>query len=804
MHAVYRVAAGNGAEFIVKLLPVEAGLDPEAIVLATARAAGSQLVIPSEYGTTGDGAQAYEIQRFFGGGNLADWLATQRAVATTATRQRIVRRLVEDLLPVLRSFEPQTASPVQLVHGDIKPTNILVEGDTLDSLRFWLADLEALRILDSARPPRVTPRYAAPEGQSSSSDYWSLGMVCLECLLGEHPLRNLDNAAVLRLIRGSWNPRADVRRVLRAEDRALIGGLVERNHETRWRPQELQRWLDEDSEIIREGLARCSEIRAREPYVIKGESCRTALDLARALIESGEAEHLGRPELRNWLIEQIQGGDIVARLDALNSDQNLNPHMRLLEFCFSITGDARALWQGRRISRADIDAEARTIIVSDETAGETATDGRAALEWLESLLDGECERFFLDKLRRTSRLLEKLSHAVTSYSEAWTVAVQSGAPEHARPERAEMLAEALRAACSLPLRRALLEYRRELAEMPFLVLLDAWMRAFGTDLSQLTIAQLLVFRRLNPLGRQDALSGRIVLDGYVGDEPSRQLVGHSEPIIWQNTQRQLMRGLVPVAGAQVEEVQEGRRVCGGRQTPYQLDLATDLASFRRWLSGLRRRWLLPRQPVGNTTLASDDALQRRTPSIHIRMLRVSEPLAASLGLDYAGTEYYMAIVRWDSARQPNTFLRIRRAGLWVTETRLRSPRLPDRGYYAMVLHGRCEIFLERGHAIVEVFGGIPLWSERLTASIIVWLPDQAPTLETSRASIQEPLHLAASQTRLVPAAGRVIAPETTLREAGSVKSVALGLFGTLVPGFWRRRLKPGFDAARTDVARQTG
>ena len=239
----------DGRRRIVKLTPMDRRPDPRAWEQLRRRRPIDGLVFPLEQGTTRDG-RFYCVLPYYPDADLASRL-TQRALGAEDCLE-----FVRQIQPVLEWLDEGSEQGV-LIHGDIKPSNLLVEESSDGVLRFLLGDFDTLRVHSAnVRVHRYTPRYAAPEtlagSSSASADYWSLGMVVLEWLNGSHPFANLDNEAVRRLVATDWTPVLDG-----IEDsawRALLGGLLERNPSTRWRHLELGRWLARDASVMAEGV----------------------------------------------------------------------------------------------------------------------------------------------------------------------------------------------------------------------------------------------------------------------------------------------------------------------------------------------------------------------------------------------------------------------------------------------------------------------------------------------------------------------------------------------------------------------
>jgi serine/threonine-protein kinase len=137
-------------------------------------------------------------------------------IAGQSLKQRLKsggRLLQSEVLPIARDISTAIAAlwSQRIVHGDIKPSNIMLRSSggavliDLGILRFFEQDRGArpLRPVDRFSPARVkrwgtvgylSPEQARGEQPSCASDLFSLGVVLLECLQGWHPTHGRQSA----------------------------------------------------------------------------------------------------------------------------------------------------------------------------------------------------------------------------------------------------------------------------------------------------------------------------------------------------------------------------------------------------------------------------------------------------------------------------------------------------------------------------------------------------------------------------------------------------------------------------------
>ena len=152
---------------------------------------------------------AYMIMDYVGGGDLHEALARRLIDRKGPYRVREALALIRPLLGALAA-----ASAAGVVHRDIKPDNILFDGEGNP----YLADLGVAKLSDDKTLTRLTmsnvvvgtPAYMAPEQMTDShkvdtrADLYALGVVLWEMLAGECPNAELSAAELMaRAVKGT-------------------------------------------------------------------------------------------------------------------------------------------------------------------------------------------------------------------------------------------------------------------------------------------------------------------------------------------------------------------------------------------------------------------------------------------------------------------------------------------------------------------------------------------------------------------------------------------------------------------------
>ncbi|MCZ4096920.1 serine/threonine-protein kinase [Streptomyces sp. So13.3] len=395
------VADDQGRELVAKIYRRSGQQASRQVWAEIPRLANPYIVRVLETGEAGQ--RDFELMEYVRGGNLAQFVG-HTAVGDPAA---LVTEMVRQISSALSALHG-----VGIIHQDLKPENVLVRSRS--PLDLALSDFGVSRVLDQTRAEATaagTLAYLAPElllssgGQTSRArDWWALGMMARELLLGQRPFEDMvkpaiDAAVMLRGIDldGVTDPRL----------RMLCAGLLTRDPEDRWGASQVESWLAGGSPVVAYTAPPAGPHRTKDtlPLVLRSVRYTTPEDLATALCEKdvwnaaarsyftgmGPAHQPseGWRALRRWLrqfddpdqydVEELQ--DLV---DHQLTDPSLGPDARVLRLLRTLAPQTPAMCRGLRIDRENL-----LVIARHALAAPTAADDNLQLVealWHQNLL----------------------------------------------------------------------------------------------------------------------------------------------------------------------------------------------------------------------------------------------------------------------------------------------------------------------------------------------------------------------------------------------------------------------------------
>lgn len=197
--------------------------------------------------------EAWEVMEYFPAGTLAELMAASPAPWST----RRITDVVTELHGAISSL------PDKVSHRDVKPPNVFVR--TVEPLDLVLGDFGTVfqRVGPSTTFDMVvgTHGYMPPEGLagrvSEGFDWWALGIITYELLVGRHPLADPDGTMPdnNRLRAEGYDPVIDTDAISDPRWRLLVRGLTRRDYHDRWGGPEVASWLAGGSPEVKDQSA---------------------------------------------------------------------------------------------------------------------------------------------------------------------------------------------------------------------------------------------------------------------------------------------------------------------------------------------------------------------------------------------------------------------------------------------------------------------------------------------------------------------------------------------------------------------
>lgn len=523
-----------------------------------------------------------------------------------------VRNIVRQITTALDCLGSMDSNRV-LVHGDIKPENILVIAR--DPLQICLADFDHSRWVARESTRRhggmLTRTYAAPEALSglwsSNSDMWSLGIMLSELLFGSHPFDGLSDESVSALVSTSWEwPDVDS---LNDEWRALLLGLLDRSYSARWRPADLTLWLLGDRDIIAKGLSRGREPSAVAPFEINGQPVYTARSLARALVGDwgNGIRAIHSPELGTWLRDALGSADLASRRQNLLDNNTLSDDDRLIRFAYFAHRELDPFWRNIRLSSSSL----------QQLAAQALDGDGHAFQQLVALRDaGIAESYSSLGIHGPEQLIGDWRAGWQRYLSGWQRLQEAGAPD-ARPADEAALPALIRFWLSEEERLGqTARVEQQSGAVRFLLRRD-WYFALGHDLSTLPVEHQWILDSLDQSSLVETLtysrSYRDLTDQEFRQPPSVTAEQLMNAVLFSETTERLTRNLSLRHGSREEITLQGEEQPDQQLNPdawdsYWTRLTAPIGRrferlaqrFRQWSARRRAPATAPNTPGGAT------------------------------------------------------------------------------------------------------------------------------------------------------------------------------------------------------------
>lgn len=377
---LYLVRENGGSEQVLKLYRPKHEPDPRIRELLVDRRISPSLVHITEAGVAG--GRHYELMEHLPGGDL-DAL---RAGLDGPPDPALFRAIVEQLAAAIDRLHE-----LGIVHRDVKPGNILLRSQPTERPpSLALIDFGISRRLDGSDIRRTrsgTIAYSSPQAlvgiQRPESDWWSLGVVCVELLTGELPYAVNDPNVIIQQVAAGRPVPLDA--IADPGPRLLCQGLLVQDPEDRWGYAQIRQWLDGNPPAPPEPPAAPRDEPAEWALPYADNDARTRLELA-DLLESNwdraAARFFAVPgsdawrQLSDWMaqFDDAPDGDPAGRkalTRRAEAKRNREPsYVLLLRLLNWLDPDRHPLYRGRPITPEHLPALAAEAISAEPTGAE--------------------------------------------------------------------------------------------------------------------------------------------------------------------------------------------------------------------------------------------------------------------------------------------------------------------------------------------------------------------------------------------------------------------------------------------------
>ena len=358
------------------------GIAPKEDVLRLVEQAEPAHVVRVEaYGQDADTGRWWELMEYVEQGSLRQLLEQEGP------------ELPEDLIrDILRQLNDALASlhRLPLEHRDLKPGNVLVRSRT--PLDLVLSDFGIASVVEASMHftgRAQTMKYAPPEASGSTVviertkwDYWSLGMMLVEILRGEHPYDRLEDFIISNQLL-TQNVEELTADVADPAWQKLCRGLLRRTPSARWDAEEVSKWLadpnDSSLSVTEEAavVQPSAEVPSTATIDFDGARYATPEALGMALAEDwakAESFWMRRfQDVRTWVTDGLGLQPLGDALAAIDDNDEMALEVQVFSFVYLLAPNAPTV----RFRDVDLSMEGLAVLgqraVNEQGAAARAT-----------------------------------------------------------------------------------------------------------------------------------------------------------------------------------------------------------------------------------------------------------------------------------------------------------------------------------------------------------------------------------------------------------------------------------------------
>jgi serine/threonine protein kinase len=394
----------NGLESVLKFY--RSDIVPNEAVIRKAKKISERLhnfiIRIYEYGYDENTKRWYAIEEYAKYGSLKDLIELN-------INLNVLNLVVKETIERLKILHENN-----ILHLNLKPSNILIREN--QPLQLVFTDFDISSIIESEHMKNITPLivrplYSSPELLTGivgrEADYWSLGMIILELLLGRHLFGNLDDESIIGILS---KKDVSIPEHISEYYKILLRGLLTKNPKKRWGYAEVTRWLERDTNIpfyFSDAPEEPKKIISKGhtvPYRFLNKEYCSLKEMIPAFLESEEAweaakDHLHQDNISKWLLKNSDE-ETVSKVNNIWEQSVGDPDLAVISLTYTFKNDLPFIFYGKLISREKLYIYASRSLKNETSKGEGSI--------INCLLNGKLIEYYREYMMLTSKVDDEL------------------------------------------------------------------------------------------------------------------------------------------------------------------------------------------------------------------------------------------------------------------------------------------------------------------------------------------------------------------------------------------------------------